>query len=562
MSDIRRIFKRRSKKRKRLRFILTKLFVYGFEEIASRLGLPGFGIARRIFLRRRGAGLTKEPLAVRFRLLLEELGPTFVKLGQLLSLRADLLPEEITNELRRLQTEVPPFDGTRARDIVAQELGSPIEELFASFDIEPIASASISQVHAAVLKSGRRVAVKIQRPDATEIVSTDVALLYDIARLAERHIASSRIYKPIEVIEQFDRTLSTELDFYHEGRTMDLFRDLFRANRGVYVPEVIWRMTTSQVLTMEYLDGTGLEKLPSMKTFPFDRKVVAKRGAQYLLDQIFEHGIFNADPHPGNFIVLENDVLAAVDFGMIGTVDPQMKDALLDAMEAFFRREPEKLVRVFERLNLLGEEADVNALRHELSNIVNYYYNIPVAHLRAEQILNNITAIIRRYQISIPVDLTLVFKVIITLEALAKELDPDFNVIQAFRPLLLRRLAHRLDPREHAKDIGTFTEDLVEVARSLSYDLGLIVRKVRSGKLRVQMEHQNLGEIAGQVSRSLNRLSFSIIIAGILIGSSLMTQIPAVPRLFGIPILSLAGYFISGILGIWLVISIIRSRSV
>ncbi|HUX21546.1 MAG TPA: lipopolysaccharide core heptose(II) kinase RfaY, partial [Spirochaetia bacterium] len=371
-----------------------------------------------------------------------------------------------------------------------------------------------------------------------------------------------RIYKPEAIIDQFDRTLSTELDFYHEGRTMDLFRDLFRSNRGIYIPEVVWEMTTRQVLTMEYLDGIGLEKLPTLEHAPFDRKLVAKRGAQYLLDQVFEHGIFNADPHPGNFIILRDSVVAAVDFGMIGTVDTQMKEALLDAMEAFYRREPEKLVRVFERLNLLGDTADVTALRHELANIVNYYYNIPVAHLRVEQILANITAIIRRYQISIPVDLTLVFKVIVTLEALGKELDPEFNVIQAFRPFLIRHFALRLDPREHAKNLGAFTEDLFEVAKTLPYDLGLIVRKIRAGKLRVQMEHQNLGEIAGQVSRSLNRLSFSIIIAGILIGSSLMTQVQSIPRLFGIPILALGGYLISGILGLWLIISIIRSRSV
>lgn len=556
------MFRRRSKKRKRLRFILSKLVIYGFDEVSIRLGLPGVGVARRLYFRRRRAGVAEESVAVRLRLLLEELGPTFVKLGQLLSLRSDLLSDEITTELRKLQTEVLPFDGADAQRIVAQQLGSPVSQLFSKFEYVPIASASISQVHAAITKSGRKVAVKIQRPDAIGLVATDLALLKDIARLAVRHIPASRIYKPEEVIEQFDRTLSTELDFFHEGRTMDLFRDLFRSNHGIHIPEVLWEMTTQQVLTMEHLEGIGLDRLPTLKGAPFDRKVIARRGAQYMLDQVFEHGIFNADPHPGNFIVMQDNVLAAVDFGMIGTVDAQVKGALLDAMEAFFRREPEKLVRVFERLNLLPDDADLAALRHELANIVNYYYNIPAAHLRAEQILGDITAIIRRYQISIPVDLTLVFKVIVTLEALAKELDPDFNVIQAFRPFLIRHFVHRLDPREHAKNIGAFTEDLIEVAKTLPYDFGLIIRKVRSGKLRVQMEHQNLDDLAGQVSKSLNRLSFSIIIAGILIGSSLMTQVQSIPRLFGIPILALAGYVISGILGLWLLLSIIRSRSV
>ncbi len=559
--SISRIFKRRSRKRKRLRFILSKLFAYGFEEIAIRLGLPGYRVVRRVFFRRREAALSRAPLAVRIRLLLEELGPTFVKLGQLLSLRADLLPDEITKELRKLQTQVPPFEGSEARKIIAEELGRSIEELFSRFDENPIASASISQVHTAVTSSGKRVAIKVQRPKATEIVATDVALLHDIARLAVRHVPSSRNYRPKEVIEQFDRTLATELDFYHEGRTMDLFRDLFRRAPGLYIPEVFWDMTTEKVLTMEYLNGFGLERLSESENVPFDRKIVAKRGANYLLDQIFEHGIFNADPHPGNFIVLHDNVLAAVDFGMIGSVDDQMKSALLDAMEAFFRREPEKLVRVFERLNLLGEDADIRGLRHELSNIVNYYYNIPVAHLRAEQILGDITAIIRRYQISVPVDLPLVFKVIVTLEALAKQLDPDFNVIQAFRPLLIRRLAHRLDPRQHAKNLATFTEDLVEVGRTLPYDLGLVISKLRSGKLRVQMEHQNLLETVGFVSRSVNRLAFSIIIAGMLVGSSLLIQLQTMPSLFGVPIVALVGYVVSGLLGLWLIISIIRSRS-
>ena len=555
------IFRRRSKKRKRLRFILSKLFAYGFEEVAIRLGIPGYGIMHRVLFRRRSAAHSKKPLAVRIRLMLEELGPTFVKLGQLLSLRADLLPDEITNELRKLQTQVEPFDGDDAVAIIEEELGRPIEELFHRFDKTPIASASISQVHTAITKSGRRVAVKIRRPNASEIVGTDVALLHDIARLAVRHVPSSRIYRPVEVIDQFDRTLATELDFYHEGRTMDLFRDLFRRSPGIYVPEVDWQLTTERVLTMEYLEGFGLEKLAETDHLPFDRKRVARRGARYLLDQIFEHGIFNADPHPGNFIVLKDDVLAAVDFGMIGSVDTQMKESLLDAMEAFFRREPEKLVRVFERLNLLADDTDTIALRHELANIVNYYYNIPLAHLRAEQILGDITAIIRRYQITVPVDLNLVFKVIITLEALGKQLDPDFNVIQAFRPLLMRRIAHRIDPRRNARAITTFTEDLLEVARTFPYDIGLVMRKLRSGKLRVQMDHQNLEHVAGLVSTALNRLAFGMIITGILIGSSLLIPLKSIPGWLGIPFPALIGYVVSGVLGLWLVVSIIRSRS-
>ena len=556
-----RFLRVRSRKRKRLRLILVKLFSYGFEEVAIRLHLGGGRFIGLLARSRDRAHHRDKPLAVRLRLLLEELGPTFVKLGQVMSLRSDLLPDEITGELRKLQTQVPPFPGDEAVRIVEAELRRPLSELFARFDRAPVAAASISQVHEAILKNGRRVAVKIQRPRTREVVEIDLALLKDAARLAERYIPSLRIYKPQEVIAQFAQTLETELDFLHEGRTMALFQDLFGRKEGIAIPDVHWQHTTERVLTMDYVEGTLLsELLADANGHPgIDRRLVAKRGVSYLLEQIFEHGIFNADPHPGNFIVLSDGVLGAVDFGMIGSLDGRMQSSLLDAMEAFFRRDSERLVRIFITLDLIEDESEISHLRQALTNLVNYYYNIRAADLRAERILSDLNAIIRRFRISIPVELTLVLKVIITLEGFGKKLDPDFSVVNSIRPFMIRHYAAQLNPKRRARDLAYAAADFLQVAKDLPYDAGVLLQKLKSGRLKIQMEHRNLSDLVLAMGRSINRLAFAVIIAGILVGSSLMMGVRTVPMVLGMPLIALAGYLVSGVLGLWLIVSIIRS---
>ena len=419
----------------RYRAIISKLIAYGFEDFLMHLGLvKGPNIVRKLQHRRGAAVSHKDPMAIRLRYMLEDLGPTFIKLGQIMSLRTDILPEDYTAELSQLQTDALPLPVDDIRAEIEGSFNRSIEQIFRDFQEEPIASASIAQVHRGITIEGNEVAIKVRRPGITNLVEKDLSILRDLAQLAERYIPSLKIYGPVKIVDEFSRSIKMELDFFHEGRAFDLFRKSFSEEEGIIIPRVYWDYSNSRVLTMEYIPGITVGEFIEEKHSAEERRRYADLGVRYILTQIFKFGFFNADPHPGNFIITPEGKLSPLDFGMVGFIDRHMKEALFAIFEAFVRKDPNKIVQTFLRMDFIEEETSIHDLRHDLNNLINYYYSIPVAHIRAGKIIEDLSRIIRTYHISLPADLALTFKVILTAEGLGRELDPEYNIIEAAEP--------------------------------------------------------------------------------------------------------------------------------
>jgi ubiquinone biosynthesis protein len=540
-------------KLKRYRQILSRLMFYGFSELSDAL-LPRRGIGkpspRR--LRRLGSG-------PRLRLLFEELGPTFIKLGQFLSLRSDLLPDEVTSELQKLQYGAAPLAFQRLEPVLVEELGADWRKHFASFDPQPVASASIAQVHRAVTTGGERLALKIQRPGIEEVVQADLSILTDLAVLLQRALPRLRPFRLVALIDHFARVLRLELDFQYEARTMELFRRNFRADRSLHIPAVHAALSTSRVLAMEYVEGVRLSDPERFAEAGLDTRRIAGVGARYVLAQIFQHGVYNADPHPANFIVRPDGLLAPLDFGMVGVLAEEHKQALVNVLLAFVNKDSGRLLRVFEDLELLGQNGARGELSGDLGRLVNYYHHMPVSQLYISRVLTDLYALIRRYAIALPVDLALTLKVMVTLESLGKRLDPEFDFVNAARPFVtkvrIRRLRSWLD-RESLLELAEDTERLARALPGEAYDL---LKKAGSGRLKLRLDLEDLGDVVREIDRSVNRLSFAVVIAGILVGSAFVAREGVGPSFLGLPILGLAGFFVAVVMGIWFLVGTLRS---
>ncbi|MBN2552146.1 MAG: AarF/ABC1/UbiB kinase family protein [Spirochaetales bacterium] len=550
--------KRRVHKLARTRQILTRLVFYGFSELTEALGFR----RRRLLSSRvaeiaRGRRVRRLPFGARLRLLLEELGPTFIKLGQLLSLRSDLLPDEVTSELRKLQYGAAPVAFSKLEPILREQWGPQWRKAVRSIEAEPLASASIAQVHRAITREGEEVVLKIQRPGIKELIRSDLAILTDLANLIERYLPRARVYRPRRLVDHFSKVLTLELDFYYEGRTMDLVRKNFDKDPDIHVPQVHWSLSSEHILVMEYIEGVRLSDEAELAAI--DTRNVADIGARYVLRQVFEHGVYNADPHPANFIVRRDGVLVPLDFGMVGTLDEEMKQALVNMLMAFVQKDPDKLMRVFFSLELLDETSRRSELSYDLSRLINYYHHIPVAHLSVAGMLRDLNAVIRRYQIAMPVDLALTLKVVVTVESLGRRLDPEFDIIGVAQPFIERVRLSRVRDWVNPEKIYDLLEDTARLLRSLPYDTHELLKKARTGKLKLSLDLEDLDSSIREIDRSVNRLSFSVVIAGLLVASSFFMRLPGGPTLLGMPILGLAGFGAAGFLGIWFLIGILRS---
>jgi ubiquinone biosynthesis protein len=552
----------RLRKLGRYRQILTRLVFYGFAEVIDALGL-----SQRLFLRApvqemgRGRRIRRLPIGARLRLLFEDLGPTFIKLGQILSLRSDLIPEEIAEELRLLQYRAAPLRFEQLHPVLERALGLGWSERFTAIEEEPVASASIAQVHRAITREGRAVALKIQRPGIVEVIRSDLAILADLVTLMERYLPRTRIYQPVQLLDHFAKVLSLELDFNYEGRTMDLVRRNFRADPAIHIPEVLWELSSERLLCMEYIEGVRLSDESRFAEAGLDTRRIAAVGARYVLAQVFEQGIYNADPHPANFIVRGDGVLVPIDFGMVGVLDDELKQALVGVLLSFVNRDPDKLLRVFYNLELL-DEASSRArmeLGQDLSRLIQYYHHMPIAQLSVGRMFQDLSDVIRRYRIVLPVDLALTFKVIVTLESLGKRLDPEFDLAGAARPFVERLRMGRLKAWTDREKISELLEDTGRLLRTLPYDAYEILKRLRSGKLKITLDLEDLRENVREIDRSVNRLAFAVVIAGLLVGSSFFLRGARQPILFGLPILGLAGFGAAVVLGVWFLIGILRS---
>lgn len=530
--------------------------------VALRHGLGRY-VERLHVARAEAEGVTPSAAvsdARRFRLMLEELGPTFIKFGQMLSVRQDLFADDVIAELSALQDRVPPFPGAEASGIIERELGQPLSALYASFDETPFAAASIAQVHAARLPDGSAVIVKVQRPGIDETVRADIEVLYLVARLVARYIPEWRRFDPPGLVGEFAETILRELDFNDEGRSADRFRAEFERESTIYVPRVHWELSGRRVLTMEHSAGKRLSA-----EYPRDvdaRVRLAQTLARLLLAQIFDHGYFHGDMHPGNLFLLPDGRLCFHDFGIVGRLSPLDQEHLRQLFLALILRDAEWMTDLYFDMGVAAQGVDRQVFARDLDNALDQYYAAAGSISSFAEILRLFIVLGSRHDIRMPRELLLVAKVFMQVESLCRVLDARFSMLAALQAYVPRLVGRQLLPGSATAGFAHGYR-AVNALRSLVGGLPRIVTRaldsLERGELGVRVHHEHLNEMQEHIDRASNRLSFSLIIGAIVIGSSIVMAVHTGPHYAGIPLLGLAGYVIAAILGLWWAVAILRS---
>jgi len=545
----------------RYRQILGILLKYGFSEVVDIVRKDLVGRFGNKIIPLLGKGVdTSMSRAERLRFAAEELGPAFVKLGQILSMRYDIVPADIGNELQKLQDEVTPFPFEQVQNIIEQELHQNPDDIFKSLDVEPIAAASIAQVHRATLLTGEQVVLKVQRPEIRAIIDVDLEILADLAVILERHSKNTVISNPTAIVAEFNRSIHRELDFLSEGRNIQRFGRLFVDDPTVHIPTIYPNVSTSRLLVMDYIDGVKASNLEEIENRGLDSTIIALRGTQFILRQIFEFGFFHADPHPGNIMVLDDNIIAPLDYGMVGILDESTIDELGNLLTGVVHKDIRRIVKALNFLGIAKNIKDNNVLQADLSDFIGRYYEIPLKQLQVSMLLKEIFEIARIHQMVIPANLSLMLKALVTIEGLGRTLYPDFDMVSEVRPYIKRIMLRRYDPRRKIRRLSVLLDDFYRLFEEFPYGLRGILDKLERGELKVRFEHHNLENIAKEFNRSSNRISAALIIASLIIGSSLVLQVSMGPNLFGFPLLGIAGYLLASILGLILLWSIFRSK--
>lgn len=541
---------------RRSRVIVTVLAKYGLKDLASALR----GSRRRP--RDLAEGPSGATRAERLRQAFEELGPTFIKLGQLLSVRPDLIPPAYARAFSRLQDAVAPVPFPAIEQVLARELGERWPERLPQLEPQPVASASIAQVYRAHLLDGQEVAVKIQRPGIEQVIAVDLEILEDLARLLERRLPAGEFYDPVGMVREFERTIRRELDFEEEGHTVERFSRAFADDPTVHIPKIYWELTSARVLTLEYIHGIKVSELERLEAAGLDRRLIARNGAELVLKQVFEHGFFHADPHPGNLLVLPGAVLAPIDFGMVGYLDEDLQEALADLLIALTRRDARGIIRVLTRLSLVEWSAQAGRLQRDLTELLARYWGLPLEQFNLEEWLNELLWLMRTHRLRLPAELVMVGKALTLMEGIGRRLDPSFVIVEQARPYARKLLRRRLSPFGRREDLPEWLETVREAGRLLQAapgDLRAILAKVREGRLKIQFEHRGLERLVTDLDKASNRLATGLIVAALILGSSWVIQARGGPLLWGVPAIGLLGFAFALILTMGLFWAIWRS---
>lgn len=543
----------------RYRQILTVLFKYGFDDIVEHLKIDQYiEIGLQMLSRKRGDRVERLSRATRVRLAIEELGPTYIKMGQILSTRPDLVPVDLIRELALLQDKVPSFPFSDVRQIIQNEMGQRIDDLFDRFDPAPLASASIGQVHRACLKEGEDVAVKIQRPGIRKIVEVDLEIMLHLATLAERHIEELTFHRPVKIVEEFAHSIEKEMNYTLEATSMERVSRSFLHDDTVYIPKVYREMTTERVLTTEFVDGIKVSMLDALDESGYDRKLITRRGADILLTQIFQHGFFHADPHPGNLFVLPDNVICLLDFGMMGTVDRTTREAFVELVDAVVRRDESRTTRVLVKLTLWEEEPDPRLLGKDVADFMGEHLYKPLKDIEVGKLLHNILEMAAQHRMRLPPELFLMMKAISTVEGVGLTLDPDFDMIAHAAPFIRQVKLSRFSPKRLSSDAVSIVSQYMDFVQEFPKDLLEITRNIRQKKFTFMLELKNMENMLSTHDQISNRISFSIIIAALIIGSALIVISKTPPLFYGISAIGIIGFVAAAVMGIWLLIAIIK----
>ena len=548
----------------RIRQIVNVFLKHGFGQFIEQLNLQRFiPLRKRIKVFARWQGIERHTIPERLRMVFSELGPSFIKLAQVLSSRPDLITIEYAEEFKKLQDKVPPFPSDNGKLIFKDDFNLKVEEVFSEFEDKPFAAASIAQVHNAVLKEGEKVVVKIQRPDIREIIETDIVILGVIARLMLKYIPESRLFDPEGIVNEFARTVKKELDFIAEAKNALRFKRNFAGNENICIPEVYSDYLSGRVIVMERIEGVRIDDIDGIDKLGIDRVELARRGVDGYFKMIFDDGFFHADPHPGNIFVLPDGRIGLMDFGIVGWLTPELMENIANAFLAVLSKNYDRLADLYIDLGLVSEEVDMDSFRREFRSDIIYLleplYDLSISEVNFAEYLEALTHLVIKHGLKVPSELLLMNKTMLMLDNIGRQLDPDFNLMSTAEPYAKKLLQKRMSPQ---RLLDKSKENIVEIGDLLvdtPRQMNRLIRKTLRDDLSFKIDPVGMDKLIKDIDRSSNRIAFSLIVASIIVGSSMLIQSDVGGRVLGFPTIGAIGFLVAIILGLRLLISIIKS---
>jgi ubiquinone biosynthesis protein len=544
----------------RLHDVASVLVRYGFGDIVQRLGLGKL-------LERAGRALRWKDMEElvhmdspeRVRCVFEELGPTFIKLGQLMATRVDIFPPEWIAEFEKLHDRAPPVPFAQLKVQMEEDLGESVEVVFKNVSEDPVAAASIAQVHRASLESGEQVILKVRRPGIRRIMEADMRILAKLVEIAESRLTDLKRYQLPQIVRQFELSMRRELDLASEARHSQRIAASFKGDPNIVIPRVYWEWTSERLNVQEYIDGVRGSDLAAIDAAGLDRGILARRGAEAVLKMIIIDGFFHADPHLGNFFCLPENRLALIDFGMVGRLSDQRREQIADLLEGLVGKDSAAVIEIFSDW---AEERplDIEALTIEVDSFLDHYHGVPLKRLDFAAMMTDMVGLLRDHQLTLPPDLALLFKALITLDGVGRRLDPDFDIVAVTSPFLQRVTAERYAPGAVFARSWRQFRDFADLMSGVPGDLRRVIRAARRGTLHVNVDVTRLDHFGHQLDKAASRITMGLVTAAIIVGTAIvMTTVETESKVFGMPMLGFIGFVGACIAGIWIVFSVWRS---
>lgn len=550
-------------------------YINRYREIAIQFSKSGLGflieeigldrvisLPKRILLRQQNDEVLEKTYAERIRIFIEEMGTTFIKLGQIASTRGDLLPPDLIKELEKLQSHVAPFPAAEARKLIEESLEAPIDELFMIFDDTPVGSASIGQVHRAMLHTGEDVAVKVQRANIEKTVRTDLEILRHLAVLAESNLEWARNYQVTDMIEEFSDALINELDYTIEARNVERIGKTHKNDNKIKIPEIYWEYSTKNVMVMDFIKGIPVNHFDELDKLNINRSDLAETLARAIFQQIFEEGYFHGDPHPGNVSVLRDGTLVFLDFGMIGRLTSDLKINFGSLLISLMRKDSDGVVKAIVKMGVVPSDVSMRDLNREAEIMRDKYYDVPLSKLNFSDAVNDLFSIANKYKIKLPQDFTILAKTLLTLESIVSQLDPDFSIMDVAEPFGKALLLERYNPKNLLNFQIDEIQQLGSELREVTENVHQFSKGLKNQNLPIEIDVKGRSQFSKHLDRVINRLSFSIVLlafsivmVGLIVGSAILGEGSII---FRIPIIEIAAIFAMGMF-IWLLWSIVKS---
>lgn len=547
------LFTRNRNKRKRYREILSILSQYGFSFISEKVGegIPFSTIKSKL--------VDDLSRGERIKGAIEELGPTFIKLGQILSTRYDMIPDDISSELTSLQDDVFEVDIEDVRRIFIEETGEKLEEVFEEFNDVPLAAASIGQVHKAILKTGETAVIKIQRPGIRDTIERDIDILEDMAEIVDNNFNKEGNVKAKDIIKEFSESIMKELDYIHEAHSAQKMRTNSMKNKEILIPKIYWDITTKRVITMEEIKGIKINDVKSIEENGWNKESISEIVAKTFLEQVFLDGLFHGDPHPGNILIVDSDIISFIDFGIVGYIDNKMSNFIITTLRAISNKNVDKIMEGLSDIEAITVDVDELGLRNDIFSIINYYFDLPMDKIDFAEGLNEFLSTLHKHRLKVPSQLTLLMKSMVTLEGTLKSLDPHFNLMKMSEDIMDKLKKKKFDDINF-KEVFNTTLNVYDTFKKVPSQILSILTKLEKNQIKVAMKQEGLETLEKEINTLTNKLSLSLLVSSLIVGSSIVIHADIRPKIYGVSLFGIVGYMFGLIIGLGFIISAIRSR--